>query len=92
MKTKIKLILIDGSVVFLREIIIEKVLCDYSYHWQSADGALIIRWDNSPHFPDISSTYPHHKHIETEASVHPSYEQNLFQVLTFIRNNISKSL
>ena len=89
MKTKIKLILIDGSVIFLREIIIEKVLCDYSYHWQKADGSLIIRWDNSPHFPNISSTFPHHKHVETETNIYPSYEQNLLQVLSFIRNIIS---
>lgn len=33
----------------------------YSFHWQEADGKLIIRWDNAPHHKEIS-THPHHKH------------------------------
>ena len=42
-KTKIKLIFINGSVIFLREIIIQNVLHDYSYHWQTNDWTLIVR-------------------------------------------------
>ena len=66
-KTKIKAGLIDGSFVFLRDIIIQNVLFDYSYHWQKADGLLIIRWDNTDHYPNIS-THPHHKHVGTETN------------------------
>lgn len=84
-KTKISVVLIDDSVIFLREIIIQNVLLDYAYHWQDADGTLIIRWDNAAHYPAIS-TFPHHKHVENETNVQPSYEQNLFQVLSFIKN------
>lgn len=87
-KTKIKLELIDGSFIFLREIIIENVLFDYSYHWQQADGTLILRWDNTAYYPGIA-TFPHHKHIETETNVQPSYEQSLHDVLSFIKNKIA---
>ncbi|MBI2502944.1 MAG: hypothetical protein HYW07_06885 [Candidatus Latescibacteria bacterium] len=33
----------------------------YSFHWQDAQGQLIRRWDNAPHFPDLLNT-PHHVH------------------------------
>ncbi len=34
----------------------------YSYHYQAADGRLIFRYDNAPHFPHLP-TFPHHKHL-----------------------------
>ena len=34
----------------------------YPYHFQRADNALIFRYDNTPHFPDLPS-FPHHKHL-----------------------------
>ncbi len=89
-KTKIKLILRDESIIFLREIIIKEILCDYSYHWLNPDGSLIIRWDNTPHFPEISETFPHHKHVESETNVLPSNEQNLLDVLRFIKGAINQ--
>ena len=67
-KTKISVAFIDGSIIFLREIIIQNVSSDYAYHWQKADGSLIVRWDNAAHYPAIS-TYPHHKHIGSEINV-----------------------
>lgn len=88
-KTKVKAGLPDGSFIFLREIVIQNALFDYSYHWQNADGTLIIRWDNAAHYPSIS-THPHHKHVSNEANVESSYEQNLFEVLTFIRSKLLK--
>lgn len=33
----------------------------YRYHFQNPSGQLIFRYDNTPHFPDLSS-FPHHKH------------------------------
>lgn len=83
-KTKIKASLINDTVIYLREIIIQNVLFDYSYHWQNTDGSLIIRWDNAAHYPEIA-TYPHHKHAGSETNVQPSYEQKLFEVLTFVK-------
>lgn len=87
-KTKLKVILKNGSVIFLREIIIKNVLFDYSYHWQLNDNTLIVRWDNAAHYPEIS-TFPHHKHVAIETNVLPSEEQSLFAVLSFIKNKVS---
>lgn len=89
-KTKMSVELVDGSVIFLREIIIQNVLSDYAYHWQKADGSLLVRWDNAAHYPDIN-THPHHKHVVVETNVQPSYEQNLFQVLTVIETELIKN-
>ncbi|HEY5405781.1 MAG TPA: DUF6516 family protein [Ginsengibacter sp.] len=86
-KTKIAVTFNDGSVIFLREIIIQNVLMDYAYHWQKADGTLLIRWDNPAHYPEIA-THPHHKHVGSDINVQPSYEQNLFQVLSFIKSEL----
>lgn len=86
-KIKIKLALTDGSLVFLREIIIQNVLHDYSYHWQRVDGTLIVRWDNTAHYPSIS-TYPHHKYVGSTTNVQPSYEQTLYDVLNFIKQQL----
>jgi hypothetical protein len=86
-KTKLKVVLKDGSILFLREIVIENILFDYSYHWQSPNNVLIIRWDNAAHYPNIS-TFPHHKHVESENNVLLSEEQSLSAVLNFIRNKI----
>jgi hypothetical protein len=34
----------------------------YRYHLQRANGDLVFRYDNTPHFPDLSS-FPHRKHL-----------------------------
>jgi hypothetical protein len=34
----------------------------YRYHLQRADNELVFRYDNTPHFPDLTS-FPHHKHL-----------------------------
>ncbi|MBI4316566.1 MAG: hypothetical protein HY679_11575 [Chloroflexi bacterium] len=34
---------------------------NYSFHYQRADGTLIFRYDNSPHYPNLP-TFPDHKH------------------------------
>ena len=87
-KTKVKLILKAYSVLFLREIIIDGFLFDYSYHWQSAQGLLIIRWDNAAHYPYLE-TFPHHKYIGTENNVECSHERNLGDVLHYINNQLN---
>ncbi len=40
----------------------------YSYHWADAQGRLIRRWDNTPHFPDLPN-FPHHIHEGSDAVV-----------------------
>lgn len=34
----------------------------YKFHYQQADGTLCFRYDNSPHYPNLS-TFPDHKHV-----------------------------
>ena len=52
----------DGSRLFIRQIVLQESTFKYAYHWQDEKGLLRCRWDNSPHWPDIS-THPHHKHV-----------------------------
>ena len=37
----------------------------YSYHYQSKDKELIIRFDNAEHHREVG-TYPYHKHLKDE--------------------------
>jgi len=55
----------NGSHLHFRELVttepnIHRI--SYTYHFQSAGGKLIFRYDDSDHFPYLPST-PHHKHI-----------------------------
>ncbi len=43
----------------------------YSYHLQNAEGNLIIRFDNAPHYKNVE-TFPHHIHMGEE--IQPSSE------------------
>ncbi len=52
----------------------------YSYHWADADGNLIRRWDNTPHFPDLAG-FPHHIHDGRTGLVAPGRPMNIFAVL-----------
>lgn len=66
----------DGSmlefveVLTVRGVILNKV--DYAYHYQDKDDNLIFRYDNAPHYPNITS-FPHHKHMQknVEAATPP---------------------
>lgn len=58
----------------------------YSYHWQTAKKELIVRWDTSEHFPDLS-TFPHHKH---NPKPNPSEEISLDDVLNYIFSTIDQ--
>ena len=35
---------------------------NYKFHYQDADGNLVFRYDNAPHYPYLS-TFPAHKHV-----------------------------
>jgi hypothetical protein len=48
----------DGSVLHLREYVnvqktVERYM--YVYQYQDREGVLVFRYDNSPHFPDLST-------------------------------------
>jgi hypothetical protein len=74
---------IDGSQLHVRETVIGGRIRKYAFHWQRGDGTLLIRWDNAPDW-DVE-TFPHHKHVDDERNVSPSYERTLDQVLTRIK-------
>ena len=67
----------DDSILYIREYVDENER-SYSYHWQTKEGKLIIRWDNAPHHKNIP-TYPHHKHIKGD--VLPNYAITCEEIL-----------
>lgn len=88
---KIKLTLIDGSEVYLMEFVEVKQTTEkykYRYHFQK-EGKTIFRYDNSPHFP-MMSTFPHHKHIGDHEKKMPCKAPELFQVLEEISDHIER--
>ncbi|MEM8528119.1 MAG: DUF6516 family protein [Bacteroidota bacterium] len=60
---------------------------NYSFHWQDNEGNLIIRWDNAPHFKELS-TFPHHKHLPDRVEEHA--EMFLEEVLSEIEKILVK--
>jgi hypothetical protein len=52
----------------------------YSYHWADALGALIQRWDNTPHFPALAN-FPYHSHAGPSNAPSPAQPMTLFTVL-----------
>lgn len=75
----------DGSVLHVREYVDEEER-QYSYHWQSSSGDMIIRWDNSQHHRELD-TYPDHKHVGNDTL--PSRESTLSDVLAVIEAQIA---
>ncbi|AUD02007.1 toxin-antitoxin system TumE family protein [Spirosoma pollinicola] len=80
---------IDQSVLFTNEYI-GSTIRKYAFHWQQFDNQSIIRWDNAPHFPKLSS-FPHHKHDYRQALeiVTDSVDISLVEVLTYIHNQLT---
>jgi len=78
----------DGSLLHVREFVFTRhdVSKDtYAYHYQTSAEALIFRYDNTRHFPDLP-TFPHHKHTPQEvvAAEEPTLEQILNEVLDIL--------
>ncbi len=85
---KIKVNFIDDTLLNIYES--ESYVLDkhkYGYQWMSKYDELIHRWDNTPHYPQIS-TFPHHQHIGYELNVHPSEKMTLYEVMIFIQNSL----
>jgi hypothetical protein len=59
----------------------------YRIHWQSADGQLKRRWDNAPHYPEIS-TFPHHVHIGPSERPEPSENMNITKALALVEAEV----
>ena len=80
---------IDNSPLHFRELFVGQgnpVKIAYSYHYQQGDATMIFRYDNSPHYPDLSSA-PHHKHTADEIVVEaglPDFESVLREIENLI--------
>ncbi len=84
---KLRIVFKDSSVLFAREYV-DELQRDYSFHWQSSENKMLIRWDNAPHYKDLL-TFPHHKHTEdrvVESKV-VSLEDVLAQIKGLLQNN-----
>lgn len=73
-----RFVIVNGQVTVTR----------YSYHWQRSTQEFIKRWDNAPHYPNLT-TYPHHLHDGDENHVLPHSSIKITDVLTIIRQIIS---
>ena len=66
---RVNVYFIDNSLLHFRELFVGQenpFKKTYTYHYQRADGTILFRYDNAPHFPNLP-TAPNHKHIgETE--------------------------
>ncbi len=79
----------DDSRLHFRELVTTDPsvqLMSYTYHYMSADGTLIFRYDDSDHYLHLS-TAPHHKHIG-EVNVIAASAPNLESVLKEIEGLI----
>ena len=66
---KADLYFFDGSLLHVREFVFTRsgvVKDTYAYHFQDAEGKLLLRYDNTRHFPELPD-YPHHKHLPDRA-------------------------
>lgn len=76
----------DDSQLHLREFVNTQAgthRFTYVYHYQAANGARIFRYDDTPHFPALSS-FPHHKHLADESDVISCAAPTLKQILAEI--------
>ena len=77
----------DGSLLHAREFFNPEER-HYSFHWQTAAGALIVRWDDAPHHRGLE-TFPYHVHEGD--TVKMSLPVSLREVLTEIEKRIGTS-
>ena len=79
----------DGSMLRIKEYRFSDGSRKYAFHWEAADGALIVRWDNAEHWPGLP-TFPHHKHVANADNVQASAETGLDDILRYIAARINK--
>lgn len=87
--SRMRLTLINSTVLYVRvNHVTDTGWIDYSYHWQSLNHQLIIRWDNAHDYPDLE-TSPYHQHVGSEENVQPSEPMTLEKVLEHIAEQLS---
>ncbi len=60
----------------------------YSYQWMNPDNSLLRRWDNAPHWPDVT-TYPHHVHVLDDKVVDASTIVDIEKLLDFLESSVN---
>ena len=81
---RVTMTLKDGSQLKIKDYLFADGTRKYAYHWQSAHGQLIRRWDNAPHWPGLPGA-PHHCHIASDV-VEPSSARDLMSILGVIES------
>lgn len=80
--------LTDGSSIHVKDYSFRGGARKYSYHWQSAEGQFIGRWDNAPHWPEVES-HPHHFHDGSEEHVTDSNVRDVEDLLELLRDRLA---
>ena len=68
--TKVRIVLVDRSVLQVKEYIDAKYKIDkinYAYQYHDEEGKLIFRYDNARHKPDLG--FIEHKHLSDDSIV-----------------------
>lgn len=60
----------------------------YSYHWADESNQLILRWDNTPHHPNLSG-FPHHLRDGAKSTVEAGQPVSIFEVLDEIGRKLN---
>lgn len=83
---------IDGSMLHLREFVDAETAPErlaYVYQYMDSAQQLVFRYDNTGHHKKLNlSTYPHHKHDNSEDNIIPSSAPDLAAVLDEIEAQI----
>lgn len=93
---RVRVSLVDGSLLEFSEYA-ERTpdghmqVVVYSYHWEGADGNLIYRWDNTPHFPTLPA-FPHHIHDGRTGATLPGKPTDISAVLDHIGQAVAADL
>ncbi len=79
--------LIDNSTLIVRDYLFVDGKRKYAYHYQDENRHLIFRYDNAPHWPNIS-TFPYHKH--TPSGLESSEIMTLGKVFAQVNNHLDE--
>lgn len=84
----VRLRMAQGHLLEIREAIFLEYdgslnILAYSYHFQDINNAMIFRYDNTPHYPNLE-TFPDHKHLldAVLAFRKPTIQQVIREALT----------
>ncbi len=84
-----RILFIDGSVLEFLEYLKGDARLKYRFHYMDDRGALVFRYDNAPHYHDVS-TFPDHRHTPSE--VIAASPRGLLDVIDEIEKFMSRSL